>query len=190
MLGDPWPPWVTASQSQMSVVSCQWAMARLLTGMVLAIWLPPDHCGLVPVSRDLGYSRRIARYPGYPGWLLYWWTKLCHRAYILCTCTMTASHPVRMFLYCMTIVHKDHTNTTNIYSVIVMTHIIALDSWQSSQGQFEPITPPQVDGWALVYPKVPISIGDWGWGVFNLSLLLWIMAATSSLIIGGQTCLQ
>ena len=65
---------------------------------------------------------------------------------------------------CMLIVHQDHTNTIHVYIVIVMTHVIALEACPSSQGSFEPITPPQVDGWALVYPIVTISIGDGGGG--------------------------
>ena len=65
---------------------------------------------------------------------------------------------------CMLIVHKDHTSTIHVYIAIVMTHVIALEAWQSSQGSFEHITPPQVDGWALVDHIVPISIGDGGGG--------------------------
>ena len=88
--------------------------------------------------------------------------KLCHKTYIMCTCTRTESNPVRMFP-CMLIAHKDHTSTI-LYIVIVMTHVIALEAWQSSQGSLEHIAPPQVDGWALVDNIVPISIRDWGWG--------------------------
>ena len=37
--------------------------------------------------------------------------------------------------------------------------------WDSANGWNNCLLhPPQVDGWALVYPIVPISIGDWGWG--------------------------
>ena len=41
---------------------------------------------------------------------------------------------------CMLIAHKDHTYT-HMYSVTVMTHVIALEARQSSQGTSEPITP-------------------------------------------------
>ena len=53
---------------------------------------------------------------------------------------------------CMLIVHKEHINTIHVYIVIIMTHVIALEARQSSQGSFEPIIPPQIDDWALVYP--------------------------------------
>ena len=39
------------------------------------------------------------------------------------------------------IAHKVHNKTMHVYSVTVMTHVIALDAGQSSQGTFEPITP-------------------------------------------------
>ena len=197
MFGDPWPPlcgtqpspWVWSAASE-PWLDCLLAWNAWNVSMVPAMWLPPDHCGVVPVSRDLGHSRRITRLPGcLTGWLLSWWTKLCHKTYILCTCTRTEIHPVRMFP-CMLIVHRDRTNTIHVYIVIVMTHVITLEAWQSSQGSFEPITPPHVDGWVLVYPMVPISLGDWGGGGGYLSLLLWIMAATSSLITRDKTCLQ
>ena len=41
----------------------------------------------------------------------------------------------------MLIAHNDHNNTIQVYSVTVMTHVIALEARQSSQGTFEPITP-------------------------------------------------
>ena len=42
----------------------------------------------------------------------------------------------------MLIAHdEDHNNTIQVYSVTVMTHVIALEAGQSSLGTFEPITP-------------------------------------------------
>ena len=40
---------------------------------------------------------------------------------------------------CMLIAHKDHNNTIHVYSVTVMTHVIALQAGLSSQSIFEPI---------------------------------------------------
>ena len=42
---------------------------------------------------------------------------------------------------CMLIAHEDHTNTIQVDSLMVMTHVIALEAGQSSQGTSEPITP-------------------------------------------------
>ena len=55
-------------------------------------------------------------------------------------CTRTESPPVRMSA-CLLIAHKDHNNTIQVYSVIVMTHAMALEAGQSIPGTFEPITP-------------------------------------------------
>ena len=41
----------------------------------------------------------------------------------------------------MLIFHKGHNNTIQVYSVTVMTHVIALEDGQSSQVTSEPITP-------------------------------------------------
>ena len=46
---------------------------------------------------------------------------------------------------CMLIAHKELKNTIQVYSMAVMTHVIAL-ARQSSQGTFEPITPEYPDG--------------------------------------------
>ena len=49
----------------------------------------------------------------------------------------------------MLIPHKGHTDTIQVYSVTVMTHVKALQAGHSSQGTSEPITPvipPFVDG--------------------------------------------
>ena len=43
----------------------------------------------------------------------------------------------------MLIPHKGHTDTIQVYSVTVMTHVKALQAGHSSQGTSEPITP----GW-------------------------------------------
>ena len=42
---------------------------------------------------------------------------------------------------CMLIFHKGHTDTIQVYSVTVMTHVKALQAGHSSQGTSEPITP-------------------------------------------------
>ena len=42
---------------------------------------------------------------------------------------------------CMLIYHKGHTDTIQVYSVTVMTHVNALQAGHSSQGTSEPITP-------------------------------------------------
>ena len=41
----------------------------------------------------------------------------------------------------MLIPHKGHTDTIQVYSVTVMTHVKALQAGHSSQGTSEPITP-------------------------------------------------
>ena len=41
----------------------------------------------------------------------------------------------------MLIPHKGHTDTKQVYSVTVMTHVKALQAGHSSQGTSEPITP-------------------------------------------------
>ena len=41
----------------------------------------------------------------------------------------------------MLILHKGHTDTIQVYSVTVMTHVKALQAGHSSQGTSEPITP-------------------------------------------------
>ena len=42
---------------------------------------------------------------------------------------------------CMLISHKGHNNTIQVYSVTVITHVIALEAGQSSQETSEAITP-------------------------------------------------
>ena len=42
---------------------------------------------------------------------------------------------------CMLISHKGHTDTIQVYSVTVMTHVKALQAGHSSQGTSEHITP-------------------------------------------------
>ena len=42
---------------------------------------------------------------------------------------------------CMLIPHKGHTDTIQVYSVTVMTHVKALQAGHSGQGTSEPITP-------------------------------------------------
>ena len=45
----------------------------------------------------------------------------------------------------MLIPHKGHTDTIQVYSVTVMTHVKALQAGHSSQGTSEPITPAITD---------------------------------------------
>ena len=45
---------------------------------------------------------------------------------------------------CLLICHKGHTDTIQVYSVTVMTHVKALQAGHSSQGTSEPITPVSV----------------------------------------------
>ena len=45
----------------------------------------------------------------------------------------------------MLIVHKELKNTIQVHSMTVMTHVIALEVRQSSQGTFEHITPEYPD---------------------------------------------
>ena len=45
---------------------------------------------------------------------------------------------------CMLIPHKGHTDTIQVYSVTVMTHVKAVQAEHSIQGTSEPITPGQL----------------------------------------------
>ena len=47
----------------------------------------------------------------------------------------------------MLIYHKGHTDTIQVYSVTVMTHVKALQAGHSSQGTSEPITLVAEAGW-------------------------------------------
>ena len=58
----------------------------------------------------------------------------------------------------MLIPHKGHTDTIQVYSVTVMTHVKALQAGHSSQGTSEPITP--------VLDIVPVHPGSF-WHVKN-----------------------
>ena len=51
----------------------------------------------------------------------------------------------------MSIFHKGHTDTIQVYSVTVMTHAKALQAGHSSQGTSEPITPVCFDGRAGMF---------------------------------------
>ena len=46
----------------------------------------------------------------------------------------------------MLIFHKGHTDTIQVYSVTVMTHVKALQAGHSSQGTSEPVIPACRDG--------------------------------------------
>ena len=50
----------------------------------------------------------------------------------------------------MLIPHKGHTDTIQVYSVTVMTHVKALQAGHSSQGTSEPITPVLIIKWSVV----------------------------------------
>ena len=52
----------------------------------------------------------------------------------------------------MLIPHKGHTDTIQVYSVIVMTHVKALQAGHSSQGTSEPITPVWLNHVAETFP--------------------------------------
>ena len=56
----------------------------------------------------------------------------------------------------MLIPHKGHTDTIQVYSVTVMTHVKALQAGHSSQGTSEPITPALMD---LALPRFPSPDG-------------------------------
>ena len=53
----------------------------------------------------------------------------------------------------MLIPHKGHTDTIQVYSVTVMTHVKALQAGHSSQGTSEPITP-------VLYPGAEQRLSD------------------------------
>ena len=55
---------------------------------------------------------------------------------------------------CMLISHRGHTDTIQVYSVTVMTHVKALQAGHSSQGTSEPITPAIVHSLILVHHKI------------------------------------
>ena len=54
-------------------------------------------------------------------------------------CTRTES-PLDRMSPCVLITHKFHKTNIQVYSVTVMTHVIALEAGQSSQGTSKPIT--------------------------------------------------
>ena len=62
----------------------------------------------------------------------------------------------------MLIPHKDHSDTIQVYSVTVMTHVKALQAGQSSQGTAEPITPALL-GWGAKSPMDPAPLVGWLW---------------------------
>ena len=64
----------------------------------------------------------------------------------------------------MLIPHKGHTDTIQVYSVTVMTHVKALQAGHSSQGTFEPITP------ALAVSKIEF-VRFWSTPVSNFMLV-------------------
>ena len=54
---------------------------------------------------------------------------------------------------CMLIAHKDNRNTIQVYLVTAMTHVIALEAGQSSQGALKPITPVQLITNIVIYSQ-------------------------------------
>ena len=52
---------------------------------------------------------------------------------------------------CMLIAQKDNRNTIQVYLVTAMTHVIALEAVQSSQGALKPITPVQLITNIVIY---------------------------------------
>ena len=62
----------------------------------------------------------------------------------------------------MLISHKGHTDTIQVYSVTVMTHVKALQAEHSSQGTSEPITPgwkaeKTPTGYLMISPKMAMD---------------------------------
>ena len=88
-------------------------------------------------------------------------------ASILCDKCFTRINKLLLYcivLYCMLIFHKGHTDTIQVYSVTVMTHVNALQAGHSSQGTSEPITPALSDmnpafGLQLHHPRFLAFIG-------------------------------
>ena len=56
------------------------------------------------------------------------------------------------------ITHKDNNNTIKVYSVTVMTHVIALEDGQSSQGAHTPITRVTMNGQGMELSKLSPSL--------------------------------
>ena len=94
----------------------------------------------------------------------------------------------------MLIPHKGHTDTIQVYSVTVMTHVKALQAGHSSQGTFESITPAailwqklkkkklRIDlKWREMRSKVIISLPKW-----PPAAILWIATMNRSQIYSGE----
>ena len=62
----------------------------------------------------------------------------------------------------MLILHKGHTDTIQVYSVTVMTHVKALQAGHSSQGTSEPITPVQIVLAGLAEAGSEVYVSVWG----------------------------
>ena len=94
------------------------------------------------VFKGKGCNRNSNKDFGKICFVLAWWYGTWALIGPVCTvynrCSRTESPPdqiVPLQVNC----HKDHYNAIQVYSVI--THVIALEAGQSSQGTFEPITP-------------------------------------------------
>ena len=60
----------------------------------------------------------------------------------------------------MLISHKGHTDTIQVYSVTVMTHVKALQAGHSSQGTSEPITPGRLADYRRQFEKMTRKTED------------------------------
>ena len=61
---------------------------------------------------------------------------------------------------CMLIYHKGHTDTIQVYSVTVMTHVKALQAGHSSQGTSEPITPGRLVDYRRQFERTTRTVGE------------------------------
>ena len=75
--------------------------------------------------------------------------------------------------HCMLIAHKGHNNIIQFYSVAVMTHVIALEAGQSSQGTWESITP------------VTISLYVYNYAMSGVGVIMMALNMTCVMRFGG-----
>ena len=57
----------------------------------------------------------------------------------------------------MLICHKGNTETIQVYSVTVMTHVKALQAGHSNQGTSEPITLAATNSWQHIYSPITVN---------------------------------
>ena len=78
----------------------------------------------------------------------------------------------------MLIPHKGHTDTIQVYSVTVMTHVKALQAGHSSQGTSEPITPAAISDDRKSLSIAFLSISDqYATFIFFIFFTKWLPAA-------------